>query len=80
MLLRAELMVERDCGRALTDFDAVLAASPAGPFLERALYGRAGCRLRLSQVTIGRADLQSYAARFPEGRFIEQVRARLASP
>lgn len=77
-LLRAELNAERDCSRALADFDAVLAGAPAGGLAERALYGRAGCRLRLGQNAAARADLQSYAARFPNGRFAQQVAARLA--
>jgi hypothetical protein len=77
-LLRAELNAERDCSRALADFDAVLAVGPAGGLAERALYGRAGCRLRLGQAAAARADLQSYAARFPNGRFAQQVAARLA--
>ena len=77
-LVRGELMAERDCSKALADFDVVLAASPGGGLGERALYGRAGCRLRLGQVAAGHTDLQQYLARFPEGRFAERVRARLA--
>jgi hypothetical protein len=77
-LVRAELQAERDCSQALGDFDAVLAAAASGGLSERALYGRAGCRLRLGQAAAGHADLQAYLARFPEGRFAERVRARLA--
>jgi hypothetical protein len=77
-LLRAELNAERDCARALADFDAVLGATASGPLAERALFGRAGCQLRLGRAAAGRADLESYAARFPSGRFAEQVQARLA--
>jgi hypothetical protein len=77
-LVRAELQAERDCNQALGDFDAVLAAAASGGLAERALYGRAGCRLRLGQAAAGHADLQAYLARFPEGRFAERVRARLA--
>jgi hypothetical protein len=78
LLLRAELNTERDCARALPDFDAVLASSPPGALAERALFGRAGCRLRLGQSAAGQADLQAYAVRFPQGRFAAQVQARLA--
>ncbi|HYJ10618.1 MAG TPA: hypothetical protein VEX18_16460 [Polyangiaceae bacterium] len=76
-LLRAELYAERDCREALADFDAVLAAAPA-PLSERALYGRATCRLRAGDTAGGRADLDRYLARFPSGRFAPQVRQRLS--
>jgi hypothetical protein len=79
-LLRAELLAERDCARALADFDAVIAASAFSAWAERALYGRAACRLRLGNVAGGRADLETYASRYPAGRFADQVRARLTSP
>jgi hypothetical protein len=79
-LLRAELYAERDCGQALPDFDAVVLASGATGLAERALYGRAGCRLRLGDAAGGRGDLQTYLRRYPAGRFADQVRARLASP
>jgi hypothetical protein len=79
-LLRAELFAERDCNQALPDFDAVLAPALASSLGERALYGRAACRLRLGDVVGGRADLHAYLARYPAGRFADQVRTRLASP
>jgi hypothetical protein len=79
-LLRAELYAERDCGRAIPDFDAVLVFSGAPALAERALYGRAACRLRLGDVVGGRSDLHAYLARYPKGRFADQVRARLATP
>jgi TolA-binding protein len=75
-LVRAELYAERDCRQALADFDAVLASGSS----ERALYGRAGCRLRSGDSAGGQADLRSYLERFPSGRFASQVRARLAAP
>ena len=78
LLLRAELFAEKSCARAVADFDAVLASAPLGAQAERALYGRAGCHLRLGRDAEGRADLLSYSARFPQGRFAAQVRARLA--
>ncbi len=76
-LLRAELHAERSCQKALPDFDAVLAASAPAPLTERALYGRATCRLRLGDSPGARMDLQRYLARFPDGRFATQVRARV---
>jgi hypothetical protein len=79
-LVRAELHAERDCSRALPDFDAVLAASDRKALAERALYGRAGCRLRMGDTTGGRSDLETYLSRYPSGRFVEQVRARLTVP
>ena len=78
-LLRAELQAERDCSRALPDFDAVLAAAVSSGLGERALYGRAACRLRTGDAAAGRADLQAYLTRYPNGRFVEQVRAHLAT-
>ena len=79
-LLRAELYAERDCNQAISDFDAILAPALASSLGERALYGRAACRLRLGDVVGGRADLHTYLARYPAGRFADQVRTRLASP
>ncbi len=74
-LVRAELYAEHDCRRAVTDFNAVLAgAAPAG-LMERALYGRAGCSLRLGNTAAARADLTAYLERYPAGRFVGQVRA-----
>lgn len=78
-LLRAELYAEQDCRKALGDFDAVLAAAPPAALAERALYGRATCRLRLGDSVGGTADLQSYLSRFPSGRFAPQIRARVTS-
>jgi hypothetical protein len=79
-LLRAELYAERECARAIPDFDAVLRASPASPWAERALYGRAACRLRLGDTARAQDDLETYLSRYPSGRFADRVRARLQSP
>lgn len=76
-LLRAELHAERDCKKARADFDAVLAASAPAALAERALYGRATCRLRSGDEAGARVDLQDYLSRFPHGRFAKQVRERL---
>ncbi len=80
LLLRAELQAEGDCQAALADFDTLLASSAAPSLAERALYGRAACRLRLGDSGGGRTDLDRYLERYPHGRFAERVRARLASP
>src|SRR6185503_6520496 len=77
-LLRAELQAELDCSKALADFDAVLGAAASAPFAERALYGRATCRFRLGDAVGGRRVLVQYLARYPQGRFAAQVRARVA--
>lgn len=76
-LLRGELYAERDCNKALADFDAVLAGSAPVTLAERALYGRATCRLRSGDDAAARVDLRAYLSRFPNGRFAEQVRERL---
>jgi hypothetical protein len=76
-LLRAELYAERDCGRALADFNAVLAGASGTSLNERALYGRAACRLRLGDAAGGHADLEAYLQSYPAGRFADQVRTRL---
>ncbi|HXK16228.1 MAG TPA: hypothetical protein VNG33_00390 [Polyangiaceae bacterium] len=76
-LLRAELYAERDCGRALADFNAVLATAGGAGLNERALYGRAACRLRLGDAAGGHADLEAYLQSYPAGRFADQVRSRL---
>jgi hypothetical protein len=78
-LLRAELNAERDCSRALSDFDAVLATPAPAGLTERGLYGRANCRLRLGDAAGSRADLDRYLSEFPEGRFAARIRARSPS-
>lgn len=79
-LLRAELLADGDCVRALLDFDALLAGALSQPLAERALHGRAGCRLRIGDVDGARGDLQTYLVRYPEGRFAASARARLKRP
>jgi len=76
-LVRAELYSERDCAKANSDFSAVLLLDSAGPFAERALYGRASCRLRQGDPAAS-ADFRSYLERFPNGRFADAVRRHLA--
>jgi hypothetical protein len=79
-LVRAELRAETDCVRALSDFDSAVAAPLPPALAERALYGRAACRLRTGNDAAARADLEAYLARYPSGRFAPQVRARLSPP
>ena len=78
LLVRAELRAELNrCPDALTDFSSALAQSPRDSVDERALFGRATCRSRTGDASGARSDLDSYAARFPHGRFQSQVeRAR----
>jgi hypothetical protein len=76
-VLRGELRAQRDPANALVDFDRALAADLGPDLQERALFGRAGSRLRLGDESRGRADLESYLARFPNGRFAGEARRRL---
>lgn len=78
-LVRAELLAPRDCRRASLDFERVLASNPPPALDERALFGRASCRLRSGDVAGGQADLGTYLARYPDGRFAKQARERLGS-
>ena len=79
-LARAELLAESDrCGEAMADFDELLGpVSPSRPN-ERALYGRAFCRLRAGDSGGARSDLQRYIAIYPHGRFQADVAAALAA-
>jgi hypothetical protein len=64
---------------AQADFDWVLAHARThdGGVAERALWGRAGSRLRLGDPAGARTDAGEYVRRFPNGRFAEPA-ARLA--
>jgi hypothetical protein len=75
-LIRAELRADDDCRAALQDFQ-VLVDSPLPPsWAERALFGRGACRLRLGDKAGAEHDFADYLARFPNGRFAEQIRAQ----
>ena len=70
---RAELLARaRRCVEAVADFDALLAPGPTRATRERALYGRASCRLQL-----GRADgAQARSGPVPQGIPARSVRPR----
>jgi hypothetical protein len=78
-LLRAELRAKDDCGLALADFD-VLVRRPLSPALvERALYGRAACEVRVGDSSNAQRDFREYLDRFPQGRFAERARGQLSA-
>ena len=80
-LIRAELRAEAfRCRDALDDFDRVVHNAVADGVLERGLYGRAICLGKLGQNDRARADLVSYRARFPYGRFSTEVVRLLGEP
>jgi hypothetical protein len=74
-LARAEILAEQGrCAEASADFGDLMAAQVRDDTAERALYGRAGCRLRAGETTRARQDLLQYAQLYPQGRFIGAVR------
>ena len=78
-VLRGELRADVGrCREAIADFDRCAdgGGCRAGTD-ERALFGRASCRARAGQHEAARADLESYLARFPRGRFAGAVRRAL---
>ncbi|MEO8214376.1 MAG: hypothetical protein ABI560_14345 [Myxococcales bacterium] len=77
LTIRAELTARTDCVGALRDFETVLGQSSAGPLGERALWGRAACRVRLGNEAGAQADLSAYLARFPAGAHAARARERL---
>jgi hypothetical protein len=77
-VLRGELRLE--AGRldaAASDFTAVLIGA-RDDLEERALFGRAACRIRLRDSSAARVDLTRYLARFPAGAHAAAARAALA--
>jgi hypothetical protein len=69
------LLAQRDPKQALGDFDRALATGLPQGLEERALFGRAASRLKVGDEAGGRADLASYLAKYPNGRFAAQARA-----
>lgn len=76
-VIRGELLAPGRCARAVADFDAVLAQSPPPALAERALYGRAACRLRQRDTAGAARDLDEYLRRFPGGQFAADARRAL---
>jgi hypothetical protein len=79
-LIRGELAAATDCKRAFVDFDRLLNEKVAAALVERALHGRAACRLRLGDETGAIRDLTEYLRRFPEGRFAPEARRTVEAP
>jgi len=75
---RAELLSRvRRCAEAVADFDVLLAPGAPASTRERALYGRASCRLQAAANADAAADLEAYAREYPHGRFAAAVRDAL---
>jgi tetratricopeptide (TPR) repeat protein len=77
LVLRGELRADADCGQALQDFDRALSRPLADKLAERALRGRAICRLRRGDRSAAKDDLRTYVQRFPNGRFTARAREEL---
>lgn len=78
-LKRAELRSESGrCADALADFTAVLAEGGTPSISERALFGRAVCRVRMGDAIGARKDAETYLQKHPSGRFANEAR-RLSS-
>lgn len=78
-VIRGEMRSARRCAQAIDDFTQVLAATPPAPLAERALYGRAACRVRQGDSEGAARDLTAYLRRFPAGRFAADARAAKAA-
>jgi hypothetical protein len=62
------------CTEAIAAFTHAMEGSVPAPIIERALYGRARCRLTLGEQDAGRQDLRTYILKFPQGRFAGEAR------
>jgi hypothetical protein len=78
--IRGELRARRNCATAIVDFTAVLAGAAPAALAERALWGRATCRLRARDQVDAAADLKTYVRRFPQGRHVNDASRLLAGP
>jgi len=67
LTVRAELRAASDCHRAEQDFTMALGRRPDGSLLERLLYGRGVCRIKLQDRAGASEDVRSYLAHFPNG-------------
>lgn len=76
-LIRGELAAATDCKRAVVDFDRILNEQATAAVVERALHGRAACRLRTGDEIGAIRDLTEYLRRFPAGRFAPEARRTL---
>ena len=76
---RGELRADQNrCAEAITDFQAVLSPVPHDDEDERALRGRAVCRLSIrAGLDAARSDLDLYVRVFPGRPFAQQARALL---
>jgi hypothetical protein len=78
LVLRGELRgAARRYREATADFDQALGRRAAAALQERALYGRASCRLGAGDLDGSARDLQDYLSRFPQGLHAADVRRRL---
>ncbi len=78
---RGELLVKQHiCDQAVVEFDSVIAEGIQDAFDERALYGRASCRLASGDVDRARSDLARYLVRHPKGARAASLRKQLQSP
>ena len=77
-VLEAELHAERGaCDRAMPLFDEALSRPSGASVEERALFGRASCRVRLGEPDGAAADLRRYLEHHPTGRHAESARRML---
>ncbi|HZH04615.1 MAG TPA: tetratricopeptide repeat protein [Myxococcaceae bacterium] len=77
-VLRGEFLVEHGrCEEALPVFERTLREGRKDRLQERALYGRASCRVRSGDFAGGRADLESYLRQYPNGLFAAAARNAL---
>ncbi|MDX2020447.1 MAG: hypothetical protein SF187_09400 [Deltaproteobacteria bacterium] len=77
---RGELLVKQNaCEQAMVEFDTVIAESVQDVFDERALYGRASCRLESGDVAGARSDLARYLERHPKGVRASNIKKQLQS-
>lgn len=75
---RGELLVKQHaCEQAVVEFDTVIAENRQDVFDERALYGRASCRLAFGDVDRARSDLARYLERHPNGVRAANIKKQL---